>query len=135
MSNEKGLALLSDRMKTWLIETYGCIDVPPAAIPEYIKPEGNLVFLGSRQIDVQDEWSTKISWAEAAQQVEKTIKRFQDKITNTLKACNIQEGDPLFVREWPVFMEDEAAFRRRKFGYYGWVELFCEEVEYDRDQK
>ena len=129
-NNPIGLAILADRIRAWLMKTYECVEVPPAAIPEYEVPDtGNLVFLVSHEITIADEWPLTIGIAEAAERVSKTVQRFKDKISQKLKSHGIEEGDTLFVREWPIFMEDEIAFRQRKFGYYGWVELFCEEIE------
>lgn len=128
------MAPVTSMMNKWLIETYKCVAVPYGSMPptpeEYDLPEGRYMVLASKQIDIKQELPIKEAhYSSIEKEISKTVEKFKFKIAEELLEYGIKPGDDLYVREWPMFMCDEAAFRQGKFGYYGWVEVFCIPIE------
>ena len=124
------LSPLIDAMTHWLMKTYKCHEVPQCSVPEF--PDGDdIIYLTSQQIrisschDIIESDSNISASLRVAADIADTLDLFESRIRLTLHRFGIDEGDDLYVRDWPVFMVDETVFRERKFGYYGWVDLFC----------
>lgn len=128
------LAELSDIVKKWLMEEYECVKVPIGSYPEFEISKDKHVTYGSKQIDIQSELPlVDWMWNEVnhafLKNSNETIDEFKKKIVKTLEDNGFKKGDTIYIREWPIFMMDETVLRLRKFGYYGWMEVYCEEIE------
>jgi len=107
--------IMADDLTAWLMDRYECCKVPMAAYPD---GHSSIDIVWDKQIPLQLPDGQKWDW------VLESIEEPKNIIIEKLVSHRIYFGDELFILEWPMVFWDDTLYKVKKFGWYGWCEVF-----------
>lgn len=139
--DEVNANIIGHNLTEWLMKTYECINVPAGQMPpspdQYDVPEGKCIFLARNQISLFSPTfiisREKQQYSYIAEKIDEYFEDFKSHIVNELKKDGINKGDELYISDYPIVLVDEKLFRQRKFGLYGWLDVYSKRVELKYD--